>query len=638
MSIQAGIWNFDNRSVDATLIAEFHSFLKDLGPDGEASWSSGPIALLYRPFHTTMESHREKQPYVFRDGFVLTWDGRLDSRDELAIELLGYNGSDQSDATLVATAFDHWGSACFRRIIGDWAVSIWNPKKRELILATDCMSIRHIFYYLHRDHIWWCTDLSPLVLLSHDTLHVDDDYIAGYFAHEPDAELTPYREIREVPPGHLVCIRDRRTHVECYWRRSTPRITYKTDADYEEHFRHVFRQSVRRRLRCDSPVLAELSGGLDSSSIVCVADDILDKEGAQTPRLDTLSYFDNTEPSGDDSIFFQIIEKKRGRVGAHIDVSVLGNSPSSFRYPEFASLPGHLGAGRPIEAERASIARSGGYRVVLSGLGGDEFMGGIPDPRTYLADFIVQGNFIKLVEDLTAWSLIKHKPWIQLFWESAAVLLPRSLNRFVQKEATVENWIDEDFARRMKIPDRLLGPPEEWGLWTPSQRAYLSGLVLMSNKMAKIEPPRLGLEELRYPYLDRDLITFILSIPASQLLRPGERRSLMRRSLVNYVPSEVLARRTKQLGARTHIRTIESNWEELENIFRSPLTAQLGYIDRDKFLECLRRLRNGTMSHLSRLQRAISLELWTRDLARRQLLDAPAACTLERSVGSFVGA
>ena len=206
-----------------------------------------------------------------------------------------------TDVAIFAAAFDRWDTDCFRRIVGDWAVSIWKPEQRELLFAADYMAIRHIFYYLKNDRIWWSTDLSPLVLLSGDKFHIDDDYIAGYFAHDPDAHLTPYREIREVPPGQFVRIRNGSVSVERFWRFSPKsRIRYKTDAEYEEHFRHVFRQSVRRRLRSDSPILAELSGGLDSSSIVCMADDILAKEGAETPRLDTLSYYDKTEPNGDD--------------------------------------------------------------------------------------------------------------------------------------------------------------------------------------------------------------------------------------------------------------------------------------------------------------------------------------------------
>jgi len=130
--------------------------------------------------------------------------------------------------------------------------------------------------------------------------------------------------------------------VERFWHFSPHTIIrYKTDRDYEEHFRHVFRQSVRRRLRSDAPVIAELSGGLDSSSIVCMADDILANEGADTRRLDTLSFYDKTEPKGDDWVYFHKIERQRGRVGIHIDSSKMAKSPKSLELGTFCPFPAH---------------------------------------------------------------------------------------------------------------------------------------------------------------------------------------------------------------------------------------------------------------------------------------------------------
>ena len=375
MSVQAGIWNFDGRPVDPKLLANISESLKHQGPDGESSHVDGSVALLYRPFHTTAASRREKQPYFSRRGFILTWDGRLDNRDELIPELRSELKADPTDVAIVAAAFDRWETDCFRRIVGDWAISIWKRDERELIFASDYMAIRHIFYYLNKHRILWSTDLAPLVLLSGGKFHIDDDYISGYFAHDPDAHLTPYREVREAPPGQLVRIVDGTARVERYWRFSpNSRIRYKSDAEYEQHFREVFRQAVKRRLRSDSPVLAELSGGLDSSSIVCMADEVLAEDKGIAPHLDTLSYYDKTEPNGDDWGYFSKVEKKRGRVGAHIDASTLGNSSDSLECSDFEPLPGPLGQGRHLEAERADVVRNGGYRVVLSGIGGDEFL------------------------------------------------------------------------------------------------------------------------------------------------------------------------------------------------------------------------------------------------------------------------
>ena len=626
MSVQAGVWNFDGRPVDSKQIDDISRFLKQQGPDGESHYVDGSVALLYRPFHTTAESRREKQPYFSHGGLILTWDGRLDNRHALIADLRSDLEANPTDVDIIAAAFDRWETDCFRRLIGDWAVSIWKPEQHELFFAADYMAIRHIFYYLKKGRIFWSTDLSSLVLPSNDKFHIDDDYIAGYLAHNPDAQLTPYREIREVPPGQFVRVRNGKVVIERFWRfSSTSRIRYKTDAEYEEHFRHVFRQSVRRRLRSDSPVLAELSGGLDSSSIVCMADDILAKEGAETPRLDTLSYYDKSEPGGDDWTYFQKVEAKRGRAGIHIDGSRLGTSRDSLACTEFCPLPGALGFGQKLDTERADAVRGGRYRAVLSGIGGDEFTGGdVPDPRAHLADLIIQFKFVSLAKQLMAWSLVKRRPWIQLLWQSAIDVVPASLGQYFVKEAKIEPWIRKDFARRTGLAIRQLDIDEHFGLWLPTRRAYISGVQMMANNLAKLTPPADALEEARYPFLDQTLIEFLLSIRADQLLRPGERRSLMRRSLAGIVPQEILSRRTKQVGERTSMLILEKSWDELQNIYQTPLSSSLGYIDEAQLLKTICDARAGKLVSMVRVLWTISLEYWLRDLAARGLLEAPA--------------
>jgi len=417
--------------------------------------------------------------------------------------------------------------------------------------------------------------------------------------------------------------------VERFWRFSPEsRVRYKTDTEYEEHFRHVFRQSVQRRLRSDSPILAELSGGLDSSSIVCMADDILAKEGAETSRLDTLSYYDKTEPSGDDWTYFQKVEAKRGRAGIHIDSSRLGTSPDSLACTDFCPLPGALGYGQTLDTERADAVRDGGYRAVLSGIGGDEFTGGVPDPRAHLADLIVQFKFASLAKQLVAWGLVKRRPWIQLLWQSAIDVVPASLGQYFAKEAKIEPWIRKDFAKRTGLALRQMDVAEHFGLWLPTRRSYIAGVLTMANNLAKQTPATDPLDEPRYPFLDQDLIEFTLSIPAEQMLRPGERRSLMRRSLAGIVPPEILSRRTKQIGQRTLMLILEKSWNELQNIFQTPLSSRLGYIDEAQLLKTINDTRAGKSTPLVRVLWTISLEYWLRDLAARGLLAPPAATAL----------
>ncbi len=441
MSVQAGVWNLDGKPADRRLVEDFSAALQQQGPDGESLYCEGQAALLYRSFHTTHESRREKQPYLSRRGFLVTWDGRLDNREELIGQFRGDLERTATDIVIAASAFDRWDSDSFHRIVGDWAVTIWRPQEKELIFASDFMGVRHIFYHLRPDQIRWSSDITPLVLLAGVKFHVDDEFIAGYLAHNPDGRSSPYREIREVPPGHFVRVRPSETRTERFWRFSPrTRIRYKTDGDYEEHFRQVFRQSVRRRLRSDSPVLAELSGGLDSSSIVCMADDILSPEGADAPRLDTLSYYDKTEPKGDDWIYFQKIEAKRGRAGMHIDSSKMAKSPASLEFREFFPFPGALGVGNELGDERSDAVRKSGCRVVLSGLGGDEFMGGIPNPRALLGDLIVQCRLFRLAGQLTAWGLVKRRPWMHLLWDSAVETLPAALAQHLVPEGKLQPW------------------------------------------------------------------------------------------------------------------------------------------------------------------------------------------------------
>jgi asparagine synthase (glutamine-hydrolysing) len=631
MGAQAGIFNFDGKPIDRDLVKAFGGLVGNQDPDAELWYVSGPVALLCRPFHTTRESRHERQPHSSDRGFVITWDGRLDNREDLLVRLRLDPKTDWTDLGIVAATFDRWETDCFEKLIGDWAICVWNPESQELVLACDFMCIRHIFYYLKPDHIWWATDLTSLLMLSGECLGLDDDYIAGYLANDPESHLTPYRDIRQVPAGSFVRISNRTSSVRRHWQCGVqPRIHYKTDAEYEDHFRHVFRQSVRRRLRSDSPVLAELSGGLDSSSIVCMADDIQLTSGVQAPRLDTISYYDKTETNGEDRLYFERVEHKRGRVGKHIDASTSGRGSFSSDHSDFSPVPGYIGTGREFTAERSAAICAGGYRVVLSGTGGDEFMGGVPDPRAQLADLIVQLSLRRLARDLMEWSLVKRRPWIQLLWQSALELVPSSLRATFIKEARPEFWINSKFARRTRLACRRIDVDEHFGLWLPTRRRSAATVLSMSNKMAKRVSRTPMIEEVRYPFLDQNLVEFVLAIPATQLLRPGERRSLMRRGLKGIVPKEILSRQTKQFGARTLILALEENWQPLLAALDRPLSSRLGFVDRDAFIVALSETVSGKTLSVTRILKAVSLEFWLRDLVRRHILRDQSVSGLER--------
>jgi asparagine synthase (glutamine-hydrolysing) len=150
----------------------------------------------------------------------------------------------------------------------------------------------------------------------------------------------------------------------------------------------------------------------------------------------------------------------------------------------------------------------------------------------------------------------------------------------------------------------------------------------MANNLAKLTAPVQAFEEARYPYLDQTLIEFLLSIPADQLLRPGERRSLMRRSLVGIVPQEILSRRTKQVGERTPMLILEKCWDELQDIYQASFSSRLGYIHEAQLMKTICDAHAGKSVSLVRVLWTISLEYWLRDLAGRGLFAPPVASAL----------
>src|SRR5258707_14553304 len=151
MSVQFGRWNFEGQGPAPDYNEKVSATLAPYGPDSNESYSKGGVTILYRAFHTTKESRRESQPHVSPSGAVITWDGRLDNRAELIRDLRDVLAFDSTDVAIVAAAYEKWGADCFARLIGDWAVSIWNPNNRSLILAKDPIGTRHLYYSIDKD-------------------------------------------------------------------------------------------------------------------------------------------------------------------------------------------------------------------------------------------------------------------------------------------------------------------------------------------------------------------------------------------------------------------------------------------------------------------------------------------------------
>jgi asparagine synthase (glutamine-hydrolysing) len=352
---------------------------------------------------------------------------------------------------------------------------------------------------------------------------------------------------------------------------------------------------------------------MDSSSIVCMADTIIARGAADTPRLDTVSYYSDSEPNWNERPYFTKVEEKRGQTGCHIDVGSQETLRCEFESHCFAATPGSLG--RPNESTKqfAAHMNSQGNRVVLSGIGGDEVTGGVPTPTTELEDLLASGRFGTLARQLKIWALNKRRPWSHLFFEAVRGFFGPILIDVPEHKRPV-SWLDPDFVGRNRTSLTgyqsrlsLLGP-------LPSFQENLATLDMLRRQLGCTPLPTDLRHEKRYPYLDRNLLEFLFALPREQLVRPGQRRSLMRRALVGIVPEMILNRKRKAYAGRSLMTAISREWPSLVELSQHLISGSLRIIDPKRFFEVLQKAHRGEEIPLVLVARTLLIERWLRAL------------------------
>jgi asparagine synthase (glutamine-hydrolysing) len=612
MGVQYGIWTFDRASIATQELADVRAALAAGESERVFEHTEAAIQMLYLPFHARSESERDEQPFRSCEGQVVIWDGRLDNREELMASLRTELRKDPADVAIVATALQLWGIAALGKFLGDWALSAWDPKERIVILARDFLGTKPLYYKNDEGSFSWSTRIDPLLRSKKQASHFQEEYLAGWFLQFPGTNLTPFAGIHSVPPASYVLVRPRKTVIRQYWNfDSAKRVRHQDDRGYEEHFRALFEQSVRRRLRSTTPVLAELSGGMDSSSIVCMADLVLSRGHAETARLDTISFYDHSEPNWNEGAYFNMVEQRRGHAGLHLPVNFRNSLRPCFPAERFAPTPGSGDSFN--ENERyAAYLRSGQYRVLLQGLGGDEVLGGIPAPSPELADLLICGQIRTFAKSLMAWSLAARVPVFRLTADVFGEYFPA---RFPSRTLDAAPWLRPEFVRRNR--EALLGYEPTRAGWSvrPSLRANLQTLDYLRRYIGCLASSANNLER-RFPYLDRDLLEFLYAVPREQLLRPNQRRSLMRRALRGIVPDEILNRKRKAFISRGPIVAIQQELPLLLQETNRMLSTELGIVDNHKFQQHLKRAAEGQDQPVVPLLRTLLLEAWLRHVSR----------------------
>jgi asparagine synthase (glutamine-hydrolysing) len=602
-------------------------YLERAGPDDGTVLTEENAVIGYRAFHISAKDWESKcQPILWTGGLVLAWDGRLDNRRDLEQELAEIRDPDSAnptctcDAHLVMRAFVRWGTEFVGHLIGDFALSLWDSRQSTLYLARDAFGIRPLYMLLDGQEAWWSSDIGFLLAVGDKKFQLDEHYVAGYFTFTEDPHRTPYVGINSVTPGTLAIVRAGRSSQQRFWHPEPKQtILYRTDREYEDHFQMLFADSLRCRLRAKGAVMAELSGGLDSSAIVCMADRLIRAGQVEARRLETVSFLYDESSTADETPFMEKVLHATG-VSNHriVDAGIFAPIRDGNRYcvpnPHRTFLDTFLKTERCMQAA--------GARVLLTGTCGDHLFMHRQAYYPILAELLSRGKLLN-VHGLATWISRANKvsyletlwlgaiwPWLPLSWRVAS-------SPGIMK---LPDWIAPGFAQRTHISERGLLREPARSIRNPclGQRISLIHDAISASSSARYRE-HLSVEA-SMPYLHLPLVQFMLEVPANQLLRIGEDRSIQRRSMTGILPEAIRIRRTKRGPAESLLRGIRQQWPRLVACCRNPIIAQMGIVNRAGFQGALERARFGYSREVGTLFRALSFEMWLGgDIAQARL-------------------
>lgn len=605
------------------------SWRADLGPVTMGGRAPGSRATGSRA--TGSRETVEESPLALRGREILVaCDGRLDNRAELRRS--SACSAAATDMDLLAALYHRHGLGAFERLCGDFAVALWDERRQRLVLARDAFGTRPLYYHRDEDGGWlWASSLEAL-LAARPRLadRLDDEWIAGFLTSGLPADRSVYAGIRTVPPGHLLAFdaASGRLEKQRFWRpEELPPTLLGSDADYEARYLELFTEAVACRMHTAEPVFAELSGGLDSSSIVCVGDRLLRSGAVPASQLETVSYVFDRAKTSDERRWMRPIEEHTERPCHHLledDRPYLGD----FEEAVWAS-PSIMTSLGPRLRGTVECMRPGGSRVILSGLAGDQVASGHYAIPPQLGDLAAERRWLALARELGRWRNHGDNPHVHFLVHGVvANLLPRKLRLRMQRRPHLMPWLREPFASRHHMHARYEGATEAAAarFRRPSQRARFDviqhithGAVTAMND----DYGRFGVT-MAYPFLDRRLVEFCLTVPSDQFCRPGEQRFLVRRAMRGLMPDEILDRPDKLGPDEAMLRAFARQWPRIESLFRGDAEVyRRGYVERGRLLDALARRRAGDAS-TNRTEMVIYLEVWLKH-HRRQLEQRDAA-------------
>lgn len=594
-----GIWDGSGQGVNPSDLEQMMERLAHRGPDGQRLWSEGEVGFGHLMLWTTPESHQEILPWQQED-LVLTADARLDNREILAeqLEISPPQLSDLPDSQLILRAYQRWGTACAEQLLGDFSFAIWDGHHRRLVCVRDHLGIKPFYYYRSGPYFAFASQIRALLPLPRVPCQINYPHIQSLYNNQLDPHQTFYHQIYRLPPASVLEISPAGPRLSSYWSLDPEReLQLGSDQEYTEAFRELFFQSVQCRLRSAYPIGSHLSGGLDSSSIVCVARQLLGQQG-RDPLHTFSSVFTQVKPA-DERIYMAAV-LRQGELHPHLFLpEESGPLPFLATYQRHED-EGHVDANHYLIWAHSQQAQQAGVRVMLDGFDGDtvvshgsdhliellqaerwpelqaEIEGIQTESGVGVERALAQGRILGYLQYLARSGrlveLFQKVKWIEstfkiparhLFLQHglkpllpmAVVRMWRSLKRLPPPDPKhhptlqEKHFFDATFAAQSGLTDIFASERKAASLQPTSVRqlqyqVLTSGLFSFSLEVIDRTAARHHLEA-RHPFLDKRLVEFCLSLPSDQKQHHGWGRIVLRRAMQGILPQEIQWRPSK---------------------------------------------------------------------------------------------